>query len=282
MVSSDEALAGHVIVAVGKLERMLKEAGATAAGIHDSVSEIEDKLSPDCVKKLRYIASVRNKLAHGEALSEPLDLTVFDASCEAVAEELKRCSGKKHRRKIESMQENMIDELDREFRLSVKKRLRLCGMIPVLNIVYFCALCVKAFHNAVQPLVLLIFSFIAIPVLIESCRSGNRLYLFIGGMFFILYWALTLIYGFSKRTEYPQITKFWYVMPLISIIYLCRVIGKVTEWGGFLCGFIPLCVYGIGVLLWQHNNNIKGVLIAVGVIWLAGMLLVGLRKRRSF
>ena len=71
MVSSDEALAGHVIVAVGKLERMLKDAGATAAGIHDSVSEIEDKLSPDCVKKLRYIASVRNKLDHGEALSEP-------------------------------------------------------------------------------------------------------------------------------------------------------------------------------------------------------------------
>ena len=145
MEMRDEMLTGHVIVAAGKLERMLKEAGATAAGIHDSVSEIENKLSPECVKKLRYIASVRNKLAHGESLSEPLDLEVFDTACNEVALELKRCAGKKGRQKTEHAPENMIDELDREFRLSVKKRLRLCGMIPGLNIVYFCALCIGRF-----------------------------------------------------------------------------------------------------------------------------------------
>ena len=273
MEMRDEMLTGHVIVAAGKLERMLKEAGATAAGIHDSVSEIENKLSPDCVKKLRYIASVRNKLAHGESLSEPLDLEVFDTACNEVALELKRCAGKKGRQKTEHAPENMIDELDREFRLSVKKRLRLCGMIPGLNIVYFCALCIRAFYNAVQPLILLIFSLIAVPVLIESCRSGNRLCLFIGGMFFVLYWALTLIYGFSKRIEYPEITRFWYVVPFASIVYLCRMIGRTTEWGGFICGIIPLCGYVAASVIWQYGN-INGSIGIIVVIWLIGMIIV--------
>ena len=281
MEMRDEMLTGHVIVAAGKLERMLKEAGATAAGIHDSVSEIENKLSPECVKKLRYIASVRNKLAHGESLNETLDLEVFDTACNEVALELKRCAGKKGRQKTEHAPENMIDELDREFRLSVKKRLRLCGMIPGLNIVYFCALCIRAFYNAVQPLILLIFSLIAVPVLIESCRSGNRLYLFIGGMFFVLYWALTLIYGFSKRIEYPEITRFWYVVPFASIVYLCRMIGRTTEWGGFICGIIPLCGYVAASVIWQYGN-INGAIGIIVVIWLIGMMIVGLRKNYSF
>lgn len=280
MATSDEMMAGHVIVAAGKLERMLKEAGATAPGIHDSVSEIEDILSDECVKKLRYIASVRNKLAHGEALSEPLDMAAFDAACSEAALELKRFAGKKGR-KPNFAQENMVDEFDREFRLSVRKRLRICGMIPGINTVYFCALSVRAFYNAVVPLTLLTFSLIALPVLIESCRTRNNLYLFIGGMFFVLYWVLTVIYGVRQRSENPEISKFWYILPIISILYLFRMIGRTAEWGGFFCGIIPLCGYAAALTVYKYGY-INAALGIVAAIYLAGVIMVGLRRNYAF
>lgn len=281
MACDEEQLAGHVIVAAGRIERLLKNAGAVSSGIHDAVSELEGVLSAECVRKLRYVASVRNKLAHGEALSAPLDLASFDAVCGEITAELTKCAVAGGVNRAPARPANMVEELDMEFRNSVRRRLRLCGLLPGLNIIYFLALCVRAFSVVVRPLILLVFVLISLPVLIEGLRTGNRLYLFIGGFFFVLYWVLTLFYGLSRRADYPGIGRASYMVPLYSAVYLLRLLAAEVRWGEFCCGFLPLCGYASLVLLrWRLDYAV--LLLCFVAIWLVGVLLVAVRRKQVF
>ncbi|MBA4188962.1 MAG: DUF4145 domain-containing protein [Planctomycetaceae bacterium] len=55
------------------LESFLEQAlGATGKGLHEKVSSVQDRLQPALVKKLRFIATVRNKIVH-EANYEKID-----------------------------------------------------------------------------------------------------------------------------------------------------------------------------------------------------------------
>lgn len=48
-----------------KIEKILTDKyQAQGKGLHSKVSSVESKLSPELVKKIRYIATIRNKLVH--------------------------------------------------------------------------------------------------------------------------------------------------------------------------------------------------------------------------
>jgi hypothetical protein len=80
---SDIALA---ITRVKALESLLEQLGATGKGLHEKVSSVQDRLSPELVKKLRFIATVRNKLVHDANYSQLDDRDGFLQACdEAVA-----------------------------------------------------------------------------------------------------------------------------------------------------------------------------------------------------
>ena len=70
-----------------KLEALLvEELGAEGRGLHEKVSSVERELPGALVKKVRYIASVRNKMMHDDyQLQEPED---FYAVCEQALREL--------------------------------------------------------------------------------------------------------------------------------------------------------------------------------------------------
>jgi len=62
-----------VIVNCKNLEKLLEHGlGASGKGLHEKVSSVQDRLPRPLVKRLRYIASVRNKFIH-EANSNRLD-----------------------------------------------------------------------------------------------------------------------------------------------------------------------------------------------------------------
>jgi hypothetical protein len=53
------------------LETLLKNRfGATGKGLHEYTSSVESKLDPKIVKKLRYMATIRNKLVHDDGYSK--------------------------------------------------------------------------------------------------------------------------------------------------------------------------------------------------------------------
>lgn len=80
--------AGAAIDISRQLEGMLKTLGATGKGLHERTSSIEDKLPAALVGKLRFIASVRNKLAHEDDLMPDAEFADFAAAGKQAIEEL--------------------------------------------------------------------------------------------------------------------------------------------------------------------------------------------------
>lgn len=72
-----------------ELEGMLVDCyGATGTGLHGMVSSVESKLSPALCRKLRYIATMRNKLIHERFFSALPDEAAFRRCCSECIDEL--------------------------------------------------------------------------------------------------------------------------------------------------------------------------------------------------
>jgi hypothetical protein len=71
-----------------RLESLLEEKHqATGKGLHEKVSSVEAKLSPDLVKSLRYIATMRNSVVHEDGFVID-DLAGFSAQGDAALAQL--------------------------------------------------------------------------------------------------------------------------------------------------------------------------------------------------
>ncbi|KAL3808957.1 hypothetical protein ACHAXA_004783 [Cyclostephanos tholiformis] len=59
-------------------------------GLHDKITAAQNshRLSPDCVKKLRYLVTLRNKLVHDHDFNSLPDREHFARSYDSVAKEL--------------------------------------------------------------------------------------------------------------------------------------------------------------------------------------------------
>lgn len=78
----------QVIMQTKKIETLLEQNfGASGRGLHEKTSSVESTLREDITKKLRYIASVRNKLMHEDGYSLS-DTDNFTSQCENVVEYL--------------------------------------------------------------------------------------------------------------------------------------------------------------------------------------------------
>lgn len=72
------------------LESLLEQAfGATGKGLHEKVSSVQDRLTPVQVKRLRFIATVRNKIVHESAYQQIDDRTGFIRACDEIEGELR-------------------------------------------------------------------------------------------------------------------------------------------------------------------------------------------------
>ena len=79
-----------VIEAARPIEQMLREKhGATGRGLHELVSDVQGKLSQSDIKKMRFVATIRNQVLH-EGLV--LDASTRDGVTRASKEVLQRQS----------------------------------------------------------------------------------------------------------------------------------------------------------------------------------------------
>jgi len=67
-----------------KIESLLVRIGAEGRGLHEKVTSIEGKLEPQVIKRIRFIASIRNKSLHDYnfELTEDVLSNFIDASDE--------------------------------------------------------------------------------------------------------------------------------------------------------------------------------------------------------
>jgi hypothetical protein len=76
------------------LESLLeKKLGATGRGLHEKVSSVESRLPHELVRKLRLVATVRNKIVHEADYTSIDDRKRFLTACKESERELKTLGG---------------------------------------------------------------------------------------------------------------------------------------------------------------------------------------------
>lgn len=72
------------------LESLLEAGlGATGRGLHEKVSSVQDRLPPPLVRKLRYVATVRNKIVHEANYTAIDDRNGFVRACDEAEQALR-------------------------------------------------------------------------------------------------------------------------------------------------------------------------------------------------
>lgn len=89
-----------VIHSAKELEFILEESfGATGRGLHEKISSVEMKLPVPLVKRMRWLATIRNKLVHERGFTHvpdrPAFIAAFDESVVELQQLLGASSGKK-------------------------------------------------------------------------------------------------------------------------------------------------------------------------------------------
>lgn len=64
---------GYILDYTTKIEELLRQLNATGKGMHEKTDSIEDQLDSRIVKKLRFIATIRNKAVHENIVNVDLD-----------------------------------------------------------------------------------------------------------------------------------------------------------------------------------------------------------------
>lgn len=86
---SKSALQAGVTVDISrKLENILGQLGASGKGLHEKATSVQHLLPPKLLSKLRYVASVRNKLSHDDVVLADAEFNQFVTSARATLEEL--------------------------------------------------------------------------------------------------------------------------------------------------------------------------------------------------
>ncbi|MBR5160155.1 MAG: hypothetical protein IKW80_00890 [Thermoguttaceae bacterium] len=73
------------------METVLEEDyGATGKGLHEKASSVESQLSPEAMKKIRFIATIRNKAVHDDLETAEREIENVRTAAETVYQEFRK------------------------------------------------------------------------------------------------------------------------------------------------------------------------------------------------
>ena len=77
-----------------RLEALLRDGlGATGRGLHEKTSSVEAKLPADLVRRLRFVATIRNKIVHDLDYDRMDDRGGFISACDECERRLEALAG---------------------------------------------------------------------------------------------------------------------------------------------------------------------------------------------
>ncbi len=84
---------GKAVYWTKNFEALLEEIyNAEGVGLHEKVNDIQDHVNSDILKKLKYVATIRNKLAH------EIDYNELEEDFEKTCKEIQQFLGKEKKR----------------------------------------------------------------------------------------------------------------------------------------------------------------------------------------
>lgn len=225
-------LTGKVVSLTGRIESRLSECGAFGNGLREKTISLGNKLSPEVIKLLTYIGSIRNRFAHEQdtEISEE-EFAFFEEAVRVVLEELdiidpKRRNLSLHDTSCSSALGNALDEQSNH--ITHSKMFVLAGRIPILHLAYAAYLLYLALKRGIYFLVLLISEVMGILLILWGILS-SEIYLTGLGLFMLL---ITSCIGFGVKLResgwVPSLCLFL-VPGLNLVVFLLRLLPRIDK-----------------------------------------------------
>ncbi len=266
---------GIIISLSRDIESEMTRLGAVAAGLHDKTDFLRDRLTPECIKLLHYIASVRNQNAHESVKMSDEDIELFVQSCESVMRELKSLStGETEIPSDGGIAENIVmskngDEFDHEFLLQLNSTWRILAWIPFVNVLYLLGGILKELKNSALYILLILFYFAGIILAGTGLSDGNTFFLWSGIFIFVMVWLYALILRLHDKEL--KLHKNFCFIPGLHLVYLCYMTWRKTPAVHFIFYAIMAALYFTGAAFLYKDSAGKFGFIMLGISYLGGI-----------
>ena len=266
---------GIIISLSREIESEMSKLGATAAGLHDKTDALRDRLTPECIKLLHYIASVRNQNAHESVKMSDEDIELFVQSCDSVMKELRSLDGSvKSDSDDTGFEQNVpvksaADDYDDTFLGQINMVWRVLAWIPFVHIAYLIGGIFRELKNSAIYILLILFYFSGIILCAAGLSDRNSFFLWSGIFIFVMVWLYALILRLHDKEL--KLHKNFCFIPGLHLVYLCYMTWRKTPAVHFIFYAIMAALYFTGAAFLYKDSAGKFGFIMLGISYLGGI-----------
>jgi hypothetical protein len=255
---------GEIVERSKKLEAKLKALKAEGRGMHELLTSVEDKLEPELVKKLRQIATIRNKAIHEPEFDVDGNIEVFHNTCDE-AEKLFPKSETKKRVRKSAPAKNRKAKSRKNTPESKFNILFLLPFIPGLNLFYFIFLLILSLLPGLKYIIVIAAYALAFTGLIYGVNKDDNPYI-ISSLCFM---AMLYIYNiFIASNRYPKLR----YIPLLNTISGLGKIKNKIHWSLFFISLASIALVVVsGYLIFTTKKLLLGITLFT-LTYLSGIL----------
>lgn len=269
---------GRIIILSGQIENRLKAVGATGAGLHELTTSLQDRLPPEMVKLLRYIASVRNRTAH-EGGAPEVDLAFFEDAAQTILAELGAPAAELPPEQPATA-ESPPEDFDAPAPPALAPRIawEKLAWIPGLHLLYPGGLLLRSFEPAAGAGIGLALYAIGGIFIATAAATGEKSYLYFAAAWLGGGWLYAALTGFQHRRELRCPTVL-YLPPGVNLAWLLWWAAVRCDRPAAFAGAALLASAGCGVwVIVRHGEFLAGsTVLAAG--YLGGLIGARLLKR---
>ena len=262
-------LTGKVVSLTGRIESRLAECGAVGTGLREKTDSLGSKLSPEVVKLLAYIGSIRNRFAHEpEAEISGEEFALFEESVRMVQQELDILwpVSRSHRAEVSvsaSLPEEEFDESPYRGTEPDSDWLILAGRLPVLHLAYAVHLFWRAVTPGIRLLGLLVGEVLGILLIAFGIWKGEPYVTGFGSALFLM------VHGFgiweAHRDPVKSLPAFLYMTPGLNLFYFLLRLLPLLNWMMLFESFAIIMVWVAAIVMAARGE----ITIAGGLAFLS-------------
>ncbi|MDD5697573.1 MAG: hypothetical protein PHH77_03055 [Victivallaceae bacterium] len=262
---------GEIVERSKRLEAQLRDSGAEGRGLHELITGVQDKLDPELLRKLRFIATIRNQAVHEPGFEPGEDFGHFIAACDETEPALRKIIKRNSRKNAAGNKLKDSCSVPPQFNF-----LLVLPFVPGLNLIYFFFLLILSLLRGSKYIIMLLLYLFAVAGFSSGMLSGNKLEMgAAAGLFAVLY----LVSLFLPSRRVPGLR----YIPLLNIAVVIEKLRDLIYWRLFFIAGIFIILSAISaVLIFTWREYMAGaILFALAYLGGIGFFLCAGKKKKE-
>lgn len=255
---------GEIVERSKNLEAMLKKLSAEGRGMHELISSIQEKLEAELIKKLRFIATIRNQAIHEPEFDIDSDFDAFCDACEEAGQVLEKLLKPKSRKKPVKKRKKKEEKPAPSG--TGFNYLFLLPFIPGLNIIYFLFILIISVLSSTKYVIVLMLYLFSFAAITEGIIKNNEEHIGLGAGVFIV------LYMYNIFIQSRSFAKLRYV-PILNIALVIANIKTKIYWRLFFIANVFILMSIASVFLAFYRNQYIAGAVVFAAAYLGGIIL---------